>query len=455
MNKKSIIILTTLYLLFIFYSISQSTLAVSEITLNEVQRPQSAILFIVDGLGSSYYYPEFSPFTIDGSPGLKAIAPNLSFGIVAQIRTAHPVTGISHSVIVTGYSNANDEITGYPGATIFDITKAHNFVNLAIMEKGDSANIRNEQDIILFAQNNSIDEPVISIQSSNPPAGVYDLMYEWKMKLADYLDGRKGIEKYSEYNRWGIDSANALASYMIKNKPSQRFLLTVNVGAVDSIGHNRGYDDYIKLIERLDSDIYPLYETAINNNIALFLTADHGMSFAAINARRGGHSSDKYSKQPESLRIPLAILSPNTISGIVGGEFRQEDIAPTILGVLDLPDHLSYADGNAINIKKYATIFVRSDPSYQVSLWNNGEKISEKSDSELIFSGLALNSSYTIKAEGKEGTFEEKVSLNSDKNINFKKINNSPWIDNRKMIAIVLILIVNIVGLFIIWRIKS
>ena len=149
------------------------------------------------------------------------------------------------------------------------------------------------------------------------------------------------------------------------------------------------------------------------------------------------------------------ILSPNTVTGVIGGEYQQEDIAPTLLGVLDHPPNLQYADGNAINVKKYASIFVRSDPKYQVSLWNNGQKVSDGSDSELIFSGLPLNSSYTLKATGDGLNFEEKVSLDSDKQFNFIKSENRSGIGNRGLIAIILILIVNIEGLIIIRRIKD
>ena len=123
--------------------------------------------------------------------------------------------------------------------------------------------------------------------------------------------------------------------------------------------------------------------------------------------------------------------------------------------MLDLPDHLQYADGNAINVKNYATIFVEADPSYQVSLWNNDKKLSERSDSELIFTGLPLDSSYTLKATGKDGTFEEEVSLDSDKHFNFKKPDSTVNISNRGLIAVILILIVNITGLIIIRRIKD
>jgi membrane-anchored protein YejM (alkaline phosphatase superfamily) len=358
-------------------------------------------------------------------------------------------------MIVTGFSDANEEIVGYPDATIFDITREHGFFNLAVMQTGDFINMRNEQDIILFAQNNSVDNPLISILAEKAPEGIYDVMYEWKMKLPSYLDNMKGVGKYCGFNRWGIDAANAVATEMIKKHPSQRFLLTMNVGEIDSGGHNMGDDDYVRLIEALDADFHPIYKTALDNNIALFVTADHGMSFATLNARRGGHSSEKYSTKLESMRIPLVILSQNTVTGVIGGEYQQEDIAPTLLGVLDLPSHLQYADGKAINVKKYASIFIRSDPKYQVSLWNNGQKVSERSDSELIFTGLPLNSSYTLKATGDGMNFEEKVSLDSDKQFNFIKPDSESSISNRGLIAIILILIVNIAGLIIIRRIKD
>jgi len=210
---------------------SNTAFAISEITINKVERPQSAILFIVDALGSSYYYPEYSPTALDGSLLIKAKTQNLSFGArIADIRTSHPITGIAHSMIVTGFSDANEETVGYPGATIFDVTKEHGFVNLAVMETGDFRTMPYEQDIILYAQNNSIDDPVISIQEEKAPAGIYDVMNEWKMKLPKYLDNMKGARKYSAFNKWGIDAANAVANEMINKHPTQRFLLTMNVG---------------------------------------------------------------------------------------------------------------------------------------------------------------------------------------------------------------------------------
>jgi len=450
MRHLKIILITSVLL----FSLSNSASGLSEVTLNDIRKPGGAVLFIVDGLGSSYFYPEFTPYALDGNELSKARTRNLTFGSrIIDIRTHHPVTGIAHSVIVTGYSEANEEIVGYPDATIYDITRQYGFVNIAVMEKGDFMNMREEQDIILFAENNSINKPLVSIQAQKAPSGVFELMYEWKMRLPAYLNNRSGVERYSAYNKWGIDAAASVVKFMIEKHPDRKFLLTVNVGAVDSGGHNLGEDDYIRLIEDIDRDLYSLYDAAEENDIALFFTADHGMSFAKKDARRGGHSSRKYSSRQESLRIPFEILSPNVNGGVVDGEYGQEDIAPTILSVLDLPDTLQYADGEALNIKSYASIFVDTDTEYNVSLWNNGVRMTGGSDSELIFSGLPLNSSYRIEASGSGGEYDEELFLDSDKQFSLRNVESGA--SKREMTAVILILVVIVTGTGIIMRIKD
>src|SRR5574341_2534944 len=92
-------------IILILFSLPDIALGISEITLNNPRQPGGAILFIVDGLGSSYYYPEFTPYSIDGSVLSKAVTMNLTYGTrILDIKTPNPVTGLAHSTIVTGYS---------------------------------------------------------------------------------------------------------------------------------------------------------------------------------------------------------------------------------------------------------------------------------------------------------------------------------------------------------------
>ncbi len=69
LTKKFLVIL-------IIFAFSNTALGVSEVTLNNVERPNGAILFIVDGFGSSYYYPELTPHALDGSEISKSVSEN-------------------------------------------------------------------------------------------------------------------------------------------------------------------------------------------------------------------------------------------------------------------------------------------------------------------------------------------------------------------------------------------
>jgi hypothetical protein len=374
---------------------------------------------------------------------------------IMDVRTGQPITGIGHSVIATGDSKADEEVVGYPDATIYDTARKYGFLALAIMEKGDFTNMRREQDLILYAKNTSFPNPEISLESKETaPSDVYQLMANWKERLPSYLARKKGVDQYIARNQWGIDASKEVVVQMIENHPNQRFILTINLGAVDSAGHNMGHDDYIKTIEALDAALYPLYKIAVENNHAFILTSDHGMSFTAPNAQKGGHLSKEYLKKIESLRIPLIIASPN-IQAQVLDRAGQEDIAPTILSILDLPNNLQYADGKAANIKNYANLYIKAPSSQEVEVWSGEHLVAPISkDTEFYFSGLRMGINYTVRAKG-DSNYEEQIFLDQDKilRLTAKPIQNIPVF--RGIIAIILIFLVNIIGILIIKRIRD
>ncbi len=100
-----IVMKNILLIIILVFTFSVTAAQAAEITLNNIHRPESAILFIVDGLGSPYFYPELTPHALDESEISKAVTRNLTFGARLQdIRTPIPSTGPAHSVIVTGFS---------------------------------------------------------------------------------------------------------------------------------------------------------------------------------------------------------------------------------------------------------------------------------------------------------------------------------------------------------------
>jgi 2,3-bisphosphoglycerate-independent phosphoglycerate mutase len=248
---------------------------------------------------------------------------------------------------------------------------------------------------------------------------------------------------------------------MAQRHPDTKYILTINVGVVDSAGHYRGVDGYIDSIEGLDSNLEPVYEAARNSNTAFVITADHGMAFKTADAPRGGHASDEYYSS-EAITVPVIMVSPNLAPGTVKNECDQADIAPTLLSILDLPGRPNYADGQTVHVKDYVSLGVSSDVQADVEIFQENDMISRGTgDSEYIFTGLAPKVNYTIKFIYNNEILEQTVYLNEDRMVRFetavhvnddKVKKNDVW---RKRIASLLIFLVIVAGLLAISRIKE
>ncbi len=102
-------------------------------------------------------------------------------------------------------------------------------------------------------------------------------------------------------------------------------------------GHDFGKRD----IDRYDSEI-AYTDAAVGRLLAYFqknrpntivvLTADHGEAFDEHKARY--HGSSLYDEQ---IRVPLIVAVPGVTPHVVPGPVEMVDIAPTILGLLDIP----------------------------------------------------------------------------------------------------------------------
>ncbi|KKG11089.1 sulfatase-like hydrolase/transferase [Methanosarcina sp. 2.H.A.1B.4] len=427
-----LVLLTTLLIFSAVFPVPAS--ALTEVEVNPVNTPDGAVVLIVDGLSAPFIYPELTPHALDGTPLENARLENIpeigkNSARILEFRAPQTFTEGGHSVLVTGNPGADSEFVSFKDANIFDVLHSEGYLCIAVMEKGDSWSICAEQDAVLRDENNSLKKMEIVLaqyehSQDNPvPSGLLQLMEEKADLAPGYVTSKETGEKYNGYNRWGIETACAVVEYMAKNRPGQKYLLTVNVGAIDMSGHYRGNYGYIDCIENLDSELLSLYKLCEKNNLAFVLTSDHGMAFSA-DGSKGGHQSEKYSVSDEAQMVPLIVYAQDVESGVIRGEFGQEDFAPTLLGILDVPDRPRFTQGEQILLTGHVNLKVKLPEKGSVELRKDGKVISSPgNDDQFLFLGLEPENSYAVGAVLNSGnSLEEKekeFSLKTDSVIEF------------------------------------
>ncbi len=458
----------SVFYIFLILLIIPLTGARTTIEVGETNPPQNIVLLIVDGMGSAYVTPESAPLALNGDPVDSADMPffenMISDGILLpRITVPTPSTGPAHSVIVTGFSGAEQEIVDHDDATIYDVLKDEGFLCIAIMHTGDFSKMCNEQDIILYSPSNLISTSSLKMQVNDVsvPGDIVREIELQEQELHGYLEGTDGLDSYIAYSDWEMDASRNIVTLMARQHPEMNYILTINMGIVDSAGHYRGVDGYIGSIEGVDNKLEPLYSAARNSNTALIITADHGMAFKTQESSRGGHASEDYYSS-EAVTVPALIISPNVVPGIDQGEYGQEDLAPTLLSILDIPAQLRYSDGEVIPVKDYANLQVSVNTESYVELIRDSEIVSRGSgDIMYIFTGLIPQINYTIRVINKHDTLEQSVHLSVDRLIRFETVVSNDdtivWDSRtlRRYVASVLIFIVIIGGLLLINNIRD
>ena len=447
-----------------------SASATTEITVHNPDYG-GCVLLIIDGLGSSYCYPEFTPRALDNSTLSRANCTTLlsvAEGGMRIIDVRAPVTSTApgHSVIVTGCVNATPG-TVASSTTIFDIAHDNGYFCAGVMENGDFSEMCDELDVILHIKKNSINNPGVivdrhphNLMHEDVSINIAGLM-ENHNNTAEYLGDKKGTLRYIAYNQWAIDASDTvIRSLALNNVP---FLLIINVGAVDSAGHHLGTSGYLDVINGTDEAIMKLYQTCTDHDLLFILTADHGMGFATSRAVRGGHVSDKYGERPESQRIPLIFSGSGIIRGTIpsGG---QEDIAPTLLSQMGLPT--TSCNGNPLPTTRYADLRVITGSNADVEVRGCGDVIRGTSDSEFLFKGLDTGYNYTIQVTGSGRTDEQEIFLDSDYAVDCsapgKAVVSGPYNQTEKtrendqksiLWVAVPIIIINLIGVLLIIKI--
>jgi hypothetical protein len=402
-------------------------------------QPTGAVILVVDGLGASYVYPEHRAYALDGSAIEGAVLFNLTGGgaRAVDVRVPVPETGKSHSVLITGNSRTNPDRFG---PTIFDLAHAGGYLCLAVMERGDAMPVLQEMDGVLYLGDNALHgaEPIPGFRAG-VPAGLRYRFQAWRDRFARY-SAPQGVAGYAGYNRWALD----VAADTVRNLSCQRFLMLVNVGAVDSAGQNLGADGYREVVAALDVPLGRLAEICRQNNVLLAVTADHGMVFPFATGK-GGHSAEKYADRLEALRVPLVFLGPGVEELNLGGRWSETDIAPTVMDLLNISGNLS-GGGRSMPLRAGYELRVRGAPG-ALELWRDGAWLANGASEDCCFRGLARGL-YSLKADGKEWT----VLVNGDVAMDLagKAAPESDW---KRIIGIILILAINLVGIAFIVRI--
>jgi len=394
----------------------------------------------VDGLGASYVYPEHRAYALDGSPIEGAVLFNLTGGgaRAVDVRVPVPETTKSHSVLITGNSGTNPD---HLGPTIFDVAHAEGYLCLAVLERGDSMPVLQEMDGVLYLGDNSLHgaEPIPGFRA-DAPAGLRYRFQVWRDRFAHY-SAPLGAAGYQGYNRWALDTA----ADTVRNLSGQRFLMLVNVGAVDSAGHNLGADGYREVFAALDLPLGRLAEACCQNNVLLAVTADHGMVFPSENGK-GGHSGEKYAARLEALRVPLVFFGPGVEELNLGSRWSEMDIAPTVLDLLNISGNLS-GDGRCMPVADSYELRVRGAPA-GLALWRDGAMLANAATAgDYCFRGLSRGQ-YSLKAGGKEWA----VLVNGDVAMDLAG-KAAPQGDWKRIIGIILILAINLAGIAVIFRI--
>ncbi|MBP1908525.1 sulfatase-like hydrolase/transferase [Methanolobus bombayensis] len=445
------------------------------VEIGEVNTPHGAVILIADGLSSCYIYPEYTPYAIDGTilekadvPGILEISNNNCR--ILDVKVPQTFTEGGHSVLATGYSKSDAALTGSSGTTFYDVAHNYDYMTFAIMEKGDSYGFCSKQNVVIHDVDNSINEPEMVIETNflsettkKISFDIVDVMQSQSGGLQEQLDQypEGSIERYNEYNIWAIKTGIDIIEYMKMEHPEQNYILTINVGAVDCAGHYKKNSGYIECIEGIDNASYTLYETCQEHNLAFIFTGDHGMAFPE-NDSKGGHQSDKYSKMTESQKVPLIIAANDVDNGIIDEKIGQEDIAPTILELLNIPGKLRLADGRAISLKDYVNLEVNVQNEGEITLSrNNSILFRGKITENTAFLGLEPDVEYDLEfvlTSDNSITYENSFIMNSDYILDIPTSeqgskSDKSYQNSRYIVGGVLIGTVNLTGLLLIRRV--
>ena len=140
--------------------------------------------------------------------------------------------------------------------------------------------------------------------------------------------------KVATYDLQPEMSANELTNKLVDriNQETYKFIL-VNYANPDMVGHTGNLAAGVKAIQYMDLCIDKVVNAALAHDYTVVITADHGNIEEMINPTTGGISTEHSANPVPFIVINNGYKDTNAIleSGILA------DVAPTILGLLDIP----------------------------------------------------------------------------------------------------------------------
>ncbi len=430
----TILLLLFLWLAFITSEAGRANNMESE----PIREPSGLVLLVVDGLGSSYVYPEHRAYALDGSPLEEAVLFNLSSrgARAVDVQVPVPETTQSHSVLITGRADVEPE---HPGRTVFDAAREEGYLCLGLLQRGDAMPVLQEMDAVLYLDDNSLHgaEPIPGFRAG-AAASLSPILQRWRDRFGRYT-GEQGTLAYINYNAWALDAAADL----VGNLSGRKFILLVNAGGVDSAGHELGAEGYREVVAALDEPLGKLAETCRKKHVLLVVTADHGMVFPGKEGK-GGHSAEKYRDRLEARRVPLVFLGPGVEELNLGGSWSETDIAPTLLSLLNISTGRE-GNGKEMPVAESFRLAVSGAPE-DLTLWQGEKRLANGAAGQCIFLGLSRGA-YALRAGEKEWP----VTVNGDVAVDLGKPGlGEGW---KWIVGVVLILVINLVGMAAIVRI--
>ena len=429
-------ILLLLFLLLVF--IISDLVRASNMESEPIREPFGLVLLVVDGLGSSYVYPEHRAYALDGSPLESAVLFNLTGRAtrVVDVQVPVPETTQSHSVLITGRADVDP---GHPGRTVFDAAREDGYLCLGLLQRGDAMPVLQEMDAVLYLDDNSLHgaEPIPGFRAG-AAASLSPILQRWRDRFGRYT-GEQGTLAYINYNAWALDAA----ADVVDNLSGRKFILLVNAGGVDSAGHELGAEGYRETVAALDEPLGKLAEACRKKHVLLVVTADHGMVFPGKEGK-GGHSAEKYAGRLEARRVPLVFLGPGVEELNLGGSWSETDIAPTLLSILNISAGLE-GNGKKMPVAESFRLAVRGAPE-DLTLWQGEERLAYGAAGQCIFWGLSRGA-YSLRAGEKEWP----VTVNGDVAVDLGKPGlGEGW---KRIVGVALILVINLLGMAAIVRI--